>query len=269
MNIGLRVLTMNILERRFADGAARRRVLADALTAAAPDVLALQEVDADDVRRLTADGWHVLPHPSASPEGIGAVLAARLPFGRTRSDPLCVSARTRATPWCGVAAAELSYDEPLGTVLVVHHKPSWPYGFEAEREQQARVAARLAEEMAAEGRIRHVVVLGDFDAGPESASMRFWRGLQSLDGVSVRYQDAWEAVHRDDPGLTFSPHNPLVRAGDMPLEPGRRIDHLLARCDSHGPVLRVVACERFLVEPVGGVQASDHYGVLAGFEVLR
>ncbi|MEV2253249.1 endonuclease/exonuclease/phosphatase family protein [Streptomyces sp. NPDC050147] len=263
----LRVLTMNILEPRYADGPARRRVLADAVAAADPDVLALQEVVAEDARGLAADGWNVLPHPHTSPDGVGALLAARAPLGRVRTDALQVSERTARTPWCGVVAAEAAYDDPLGGVLLVHHKPSWPYGFEAEREAQARAAAMLAEEMLAEGtqRLRHALLLGDLDAGPEAASLRFLRGLQSLDGVSVCYQDAWEAAHPGLPGHTFSPRNPLVRAGDMPLEPGRRIDHVMARCGLHGPTLRVAACELFLDRPVAGVQASDHYGVLTDY----
>jgi endonuclease/exonuclease/phosphatase family metal-dependent hydrolase len=264
----LRVLTMNVLEPRYADGPARRRVLADAVAAADPDVLALQEVVPQDVRRLTSEGWNVLPHPRTSQDGVGALLAARAPLGRVRTDALQVSGRTARTPWCGVVAAEAAYDDPLGGVLLVHHKPSWPYGFEAEREAQARATAVLAEEMLAEGRqrLRHAVLLGDLDAGPEAASLRFLRGAQSLGNVSVCYQDAWEAAHPGLPGHTFSPRNPLVRAGDMPLEPGRRIDHVLARCGPHGPTLRVVACELFLDEPVVGIQASDHYGVLADFE---
>ncbi|MGY0488133.1 endonuclease/exonuclease/phosphatase family protein [Streptomyces sp. WG-D5] len=265
----LRVLTMNVLAPEYADGPARRRALHAALAEAAPDVLALQEVVADDVRDLTADGWRVVPHPRAGPDGVGAVLAVRAPLGRVRTDPLRVTGRTADTPWCGVAAAEVAYDPPLGGVLVVHHKPSWPFGYEAERERQARAAATLAEDMlaAGAGRLRHTVVLGDFDAGPDAASLRFWRGRQSLGGVSVCYQDAWEARHGDAPGHTFTRRNPLVRAGDMPLEPGRRIDHVPARCGRHGPTLRVTACDRFLVEPVDGVQVSDHYGVLADFEV--
>lgn len=265
----LRALTMNVLAPEYADGPARRRVLAAALADAAPDVLALQEVVRDDVRRLEADGWRVVPHPRSGPDGVGAVLAVRAPLGRVRTDPLQVTERTAGTPWCGVVAAEVAYEAPLGGVLVVHHKPSWPYGFEAERERQARAAALLAEDMlaAGAGRLRHVLVLGDFDAGPDSASLRFWRGLQSLGGASVCYQDAWKARHADAPGHTFSPDNPLVRAGDMPLEPGRRIDHVLARCGPHGPTLRVESCERFLVAPVDGVQVSDHYGVCADFSV--
>ena len=69
-----------------------------------------------------------------------------------------------------------------------------------------------------------MVALGDFDDTPDSAAMRFWTGRQSLDGVSVAYRDAWEAVHADLPGHTFAADNPLTCAGEMALELGRRID---------------------------------------------
>ncbi|MGW6268395.1 MULTISPECIES: hypothetical protein [unclassified Streptomyces] len=107
-----------------------------------------------------------------------------------RSDPLQVSARTAPTPWCGVVAAEVEYAEPLGGVLLVPHTHSWPYGFEAEREAQARAVAALAEEILAEGR-------GGAASAREPAQ--------------------------------------CVRAGDMPPAPGRRVDHVMARCGPHGP----------------------------------
>ncbi|MHA6630496.1 hypothetical protein ACU61A_34090 [Pseudonocardia sichuanensis] len=86
--------------------------------------------------------------------------------------------------------------------------------------------------------------------------MRFWTGRQSLDGTSVCYHDAWESVHGDEPGHTFTPENPLVRAGGMRLVRGRRIDYVLVRGGSHGPTLQVRSCERALVEPIGGVQLA-------------
>jgi endonuclease/exonuclease/phosphatase family metal-dependent hydrolase len=79
----------------------------------------------------------------------------------------------------------------------------------------------------------------------------------------VTYEDAWAAVHPDDDGWTFSPDNALVRAGQMPLERGRRIDYVLVRCVDHGPTLDVATCSRLGERPVGGVLASDHYGVVA------
>ena len=48
---------------------------------------------------------------------------------------------------------------------------------------------------------------------------------QSLDDLSVAYRDAWEAACPGEPGHTFSPTNPLTRAGEMSLELGRRIDY--------------------------------------------
>ena len=46
---------------------------------------------------------------------------------------------------------------------------------------------------------------------------------------------------------------------------GRRIDQILVRCSDHGPTLDVVACDHFLEEPVNGIWASDHFGIVADF----
>ncbi|MCV2457810.1 endonuclease/exonuclease/phosphatase family protein [Streptomyces sp. ICN988] len=260
---GMRLMTMNVLAPSYADGPSRRAVLAEELKRLSPDVLALQEVTREDAEGLERSGWHVLPHPRWSAEGVGAVLAARTVFGRSVSDPLDVTERTAHTDWCGVLAAELLFPEPLGAVLVVHHKPSWPYGWEREREMQALVAARLAESAAAERSLRHTVLLGDFDATPQAASMRFLQGLQSLEGESVCFQDAWSTVHSREDGPTFSCGNPLVRQGDMPEVADRRIDYIMLRCGPYGPTLRVTSCQRVLERPVNGVYASDHYGLVA------
>lgn len=202
----LRVLTMNVLEPRYADGAGRRVVSGRALRELSPDVIALQEVTRAEADALRAEGWHVAPHPHGSPEGIGAVLAARQPFGGIRRTALHVTGRTARTPWCGAVAVELPLPEPLGGVLMVHHKPSWPHGYERERELQAVATARFVEDALAERPMSHTVLMGDFDASPEAASIRFWRGQQSLEGTSVCYQDAWARIHPDEPG-----HTPLHR----------------------------------------------------------
>jgi endonuclease/exonuclease/phosphatase family metal-dependent hydrolase len=58
-----------------------------------------------------------------------------------------------------------------------------------------------------------------------------------------------------------------VRDWDWPF---RRLDYVLVRCGEHGgPTLEVVACERFLGQPVNGVWASDHFGVFADLELPR
>jgi endonuclease/exonuclease/phosphatase family metal-dependent hydrolase len=44
---------------------------------------------------------------------------------------------------------------------------------------------------------------------------------------------------------------------------GRRIDYVFVRCGDRGPTLDVSACERIFDDPVDGVWASDHFGVVA------
>jgi endonuclease/exonuclease/phosphatase family metal-dependent hydrolase len=154
-------------------------------------------------------------------------------------------------------AAEI--DAPLGRVLFVNHCPSYELDSELERERQAVAAARLVEEML-DGRPAHVILAGDLNATPESAGIRFLRGLQSLDGTSVCYRDAWEAAHPGEPGHTFTPENPTMPTGETgawALEPGRRIDYVFVRCSDHGPTLDVRSCERLFDEPAGAVSSGE------------
>ena len=54
-----------------------------------------------------------------------------------------------------------------------------------------------------------------------------------------------------------------MQVGGWHLVRGRRIDYVSVRGRPQGPTLQVRSCERVFVDPVDGVQASDHYGVLA------
>jgi endonuclease/exonuclease/phosphatase family metal-dependent hydrolase len=268
---GLRVLTLNVLGLEHAEGSARQEVLRTELRRLRPDLVALQEVTRtegyDQVVDLLGPGYAVIDHPDPSPQGVGAALASRWPVRDARRLDLHVTPRAVDLPWAALVVAEALAPAPLGPLLVVHHKPNWQYGREYEREQQALAAARFVEQVV--GELGHgeqelpVVLLGDFDATPDSASIRFWTGRQSLDGTSVCYQDAWEAVHPGEAGHTFTPDNRLVRDGEMALERGRRIDYVMVRCGPHGPLLEVTGCQRILDQPVDGVWASDHFGVLA------
>jgi endonuclease/exonuclease/phosphatase family metal-dependent hydrolase len=262
----LRVVTMNVLGPANPGWEHRRVLLGRALQRLDADVVALQEVPIGPapgiVEELLGPGWHVRQLGRPSDDGVGAVLATRAPHRPVVELDQRIRPAAEALPWCATSIVEL--DTAVGPLLVVHHKPSWEFGAEAEREQQALRAARAVEEHVGSA---HAVVLGDFDATPEAASMQFWRGLRSLDGVSVCYQDAWETVRPHDPGHTFSSENPLVRAGEVATAVSRRIDHVLVRAGAHGPTLRVLACDRVLDHPVEGVWASDHFGVVADLAV--
>jgi len=123
---------------------------------------------------------------------------------------------------------------------------------------QAVSTARFVEE----------IVGGDQDAMPESASIRFWRRLQALDGFSVCYRDAWELTHGSEPGPTFAPSECPVIADEWGTELDRRIDYVFVRCGRRGPTMAVRHCARTFDAPIDGAWGSDHFGLVADFEIL-
>lgn len=263
---GVRVLTLNLWGRNGAWDE-RRAALVEGLREIEPDLVAFQEAIVtegyDQVADLLGPDFHVVHQMGREGDGTGLSIASRFPVGEVWGAALHVTPSEIAGR---IAVAEILAPDPLGTLLLVHHNASWQLGFERERELQAVAAARFVEELA-DGRNAHVVLAGDFNAVPDAASIRFWRGLQSLGGASVCYRDAWESAHPEDPGHTFTPRNPLVTGGEWPLEPGRRIDYVMVRCGDYGPTLDVTSCERVFDEPVEGVWASDHFGVVADLAV--
>jgi endonuclease/exonuclease/phosphatase family metal-dependent hydrolase len=265
------VATFNVLSPRLADWHHRKKVIAAQVREAGPDIIALQEVEAGEDREqviaeLLGPDWHVAWHSRTTPDGVGLALASRWPFGEIREHRLGVTDRAAVFPWSAVVVAEIRAPQPFGTLHIAHHKPVFQFDYEYERELQAVEAARFIDEVL-DGREEHVVVLGDFDATPDSAGIRFWTGRQSLAGMSVGYHDAWEVLRPNDPGHTFTPDNPLVARGDMFSAAGRRIDYVLVRGTGFGPTLEVRAVDRICVDAQDGVQASDHYGVLAELTV--
>jgi endonuclease/exonuclease/phosphatase family metal-dependent hydrolase len=270
----VRVATQNVW-RFHGDWPSRREVLREGFRELRPDVVGFQEAivteDRDQPRDLLGTEFHFAHQQLRERDGSCVSIASRWPIAEVRELDGRTGPRARQHPFnCGTIAAEIQAPEPLGRLLFVNHIPSWQQDFEREREVQTVAATQLVEEML-DGRPAHVVVAGDLDAEPESASIRFLCGLQSLDATSVRYRDAWASTHPGEPGHTFSPRNPMVTSGETgayALEPGRRIDYIFVRCSDHGPTLDTRACHRLFDEPVDGVWASDHFGVCADLSAI-
>lgn len=270
----MRVLVQNLFGRRAGwDG--RRTVLANELRQLEPDLVAFPEAilnqDYDQVVDLLGADYHVahqrdreLGDGSDVEAGQGHSLGSRWPLGVVRELDLHVTPRTDGFA-CGVLAAEVVAPDPIGPVLFVYHNPSWNLAYAHERELQAVAAARFIEEIVGQREL-HVVLAADLDADPASSTARFWTGRQALDGMSVCYRDAWESKHPGEPGHTFGvPENPLGVDWDWPY---RRIDYIFVRCGEHGgPTLAITACERIFDQPVDGIWASDHFGVMADLDL--
>ena len=189
-------------------------MLAAGLRDLSPDVVAFQEVFASDgydqVREVLGSGYHVFHQRGRDEHGGGASIASRWPLEVVREADVQFDKRLYKSGWIGsLAVVEVRVPEPIGPVLLAHHKPTWQSGAELEREQQAAASARIVEELLA-GADRHVVLAGDFDATPDSASIRFLTGRQSLDGLSVYYQDALGGDPRRRAGTHLHARQPLA-----------------------------------------------------------
>lgn len=277
MTARLRVLTCNV-QNGAGDDPERTRLQNRELRRLAPDLVAFQEVaypggGGDQLAALLAGtGLHATHQagvlaevpPHADRYG-GTAVATRWPHRVVEAvdqsvpgDPL---------PWYALAVTVPVPGE--GELLFLAPTSAWRLDAEAAREAQA---VRLAELDARHRAALPTVIAGDFNAAPDAASIRYLTGLQSLDGRSVHYHDAW-AVAGDGPGHTWSVDNPRG-AAEIDLlvgQPGhrRRIDYVFvgdALAHPRGRA-RIVAARRVLDGPVDGVWLSDHAGVLVELEV--
>jgi endonuclease/exonuclease/phosphatase family metal-dependent hydrolase len=259
----VRLVTLYLLTRLSADGPARHEVVKQVLPGLQADVVALQEVtrngSIDQAVDLLGADFTIVDLPGGDPTYGGECLAVRWPIARVDvlDQPLHLEI-TQPSPRAVAVAVEIVGPASIGALLVVHHKGTYELHGEHIREQQALATARFVEDLLRDRADLPAVLLGDFNAAPDTASIRFLTDRQSLHGYSVRYEDAWQAIHREEPGHTYEPRNPLVRAGQMPLERGRRIDYILTHSGAHGPLLEVSDCRLIFDEPVNGVWASDH-----------
>jgi endonuclease/exonuclease/phosphatase family metal-dependent hydrolase len=156
-----------------------------------------------------------------------------------------------------VLAALVETPAGLVPVLTTHLDCEFDAGW--VRERQVLLLDQLARELSRRAELPPLV-LGDFNAHPDSTEMRFLRGLASLEGRSTYFQDAWEAAGPGGPGCTWDNRN---RFAACAYEPNRRIDYILVGAPGAGGRGQVVSSRLAFDQPVGDLFASDHFGVLA------
>ncbi|MFN8643205.1 MAG: endonuclease/exonuclease/phosphatase family protein [Candidatus Binatia bacterium] len=266
----LRVLTLNCwnVSEPYA---ARMAVARAAIAELAPALIGLQEVV---VRRDGFDqaadllgglGYHSVYAPAFrwtesghvaaddAGDGFGNVIASRWPIAARERRALPGAELDERR--CAVAA---HVEAPFGRIPFVCTHLAWRFAHGALRERQVRVLDQLARDWTRDASFPPIVV-GDLNADPDATEIRFLCGLASLEGHSTYYQDAWR-VRGGGPGFTWDNRN--ANAALM-FEPDRRIDYVLVGlgdATGRGWIERVaLAC----TEPVDGVWASDHFGVVA------
>jgi endonuclease/exonuclease/phosphatase family metal-dependent hydrolase len=246
------VLTVN-LRTALLDGDdvdERTAIVVDLITATAPDVVALQEVTESaslpNRAAVIADAtdyafvWEPTHDLVVGDEGIAVLGRGTITWHAAAALPhVEFGALHRAVLGARVATPDGPV-ELFATHLTVG-------GSATERADQA--VAALAHARANHAPEVPAFFAGDLNAEPDELAMRVLRGDASHDGVTGDLVDAWPTVSTA-PGFT------------IPSDaPDRRIDYVYAMPGAGA----ASSCETVLGDPVDGVLASDHLGVLCRF----
>jgi endonuclease/exonuclease/phosphatase family metal-dependent hydrolase len=261
----LRVLTLNIWNRS-GPWEQRLALIRRGIRDLSPDLVGLQEIvesgghsQADDIAEGL--GYHTAfgnAHDVGGGVRFGNAALSRWPFARTEVFPLPVGATDEHR---SLLLAETASPHGVIPLFVTHL--NWKLHHGIVREQQV---VAIADHVKAAAPIHGLppVLVGDFNAEPDAAEIRFLRGLQSLDGKSTYFADCF-GLTGEGPGYTFDArHNPFAAPTH---EPPRRIDYVFVR----GPDQRVrgkpLAARVVLDDLHDGIAATDHYGVLAEISI--
>ena len=270
LNRPLRVLTANIWNTS-GPYAKRENLLRQQIARLDPDLIGFQEAEwtpgqDHQVKQLLAGMDYHIDHQC---EGVKVT--------ERRSYDVAIASRwpaARKGLWQfaggGVAlAVEVDAPRPMGRFLFVSTfgTARWQLDCELQRERGA-VALDKHIRQTANPQGFPTIIAGDFDATPDSAGMRFLTGLQSLEGHSTHYLDAWKAAGNTGPGYTWTTVNAHARQiapkayGVSNLH--RRIDYILVGLPpQYKSRIHVDSCRVVLNQCVNDVWPSDHFAVFA------
>jgi endonuclease/exonuclease/phosphatase family metal-dependent hydrolase len=260
----LRVATLNIWNR-FGPWEQRLAAIRSGVAALAPDLLGLQEVlrlapgdgDALDQAAVIADGfgYHVAYARAHDERWYGNAALSRWPITHSQVFEL---PRGGTEEKRTLLHAEIA--SPHGAIPFFVTHLNWKFDEGHVREAQVReIAQRIASVVRADG--FPAILVGDFNAEPDSDEIRFLRGLAGLGATRrVYFQDAFALAGDGTSGHTFARRNTFA----APLrEPDRRIDYVFVRGRDErmrGEPLEARVC---FDSDAGGSFASDHFGVVA------
>ncbi len=262
----LSVLTLNIWND---DGPwpERARAIRGWIERLDPDLIGLQEVltggGRDQAAELLADLGYHLDWARATDFwrdptlGFGNAVASRWPIADREETRLPGSNDGERR-----VALSVTVDAPHGPLSFTCTHLNWKLHHGAVRERQVAALCDLVLARRPRGGFPPLLV-GDFNAEPESSEIRYVAGLQAIDGRSVHLRDAWRHAGDVDSardGATWCNRNDYARPA---LEPDRRIDYIFVGPPrANGPGV-IESCRVVCNDKDGGVWPSDHFGVYA------
>lgn len=263
----LRVLTLNIWNRQ-GPWEQRLPLLRDGIRELDPDIVGLQEILEHDGRSQAHDiceglGYEVAfgaAYTLADGYHFGNAVLSRWKIAASRVFPLPSGSEATEEHRC-LLLAEIA--SPHGTIpfFVTHLNWKLHHGVVRER-QVVAIADRIEAEAPPTG--LPPILVGDFNAEPSAAELRFLKGLQSLEGKSAYFADCF-AYTGVGAGITFdATRNPFAAPSH---EPPRRIDYVLVRGPDQAVRGKPLHARVVLEDVHDGVTATDHYGVYAEISI--
>jgi endonuclease/exonuclease/phosphatase family metal-dependent hydrolase len=261
----LKVLTLNLWNDQGPYERRRERVR-EWIERLDPDVIGFQEVlkgnGSDTAAAQLPDGYHVdfaaaIPFWLDPSVEFGNAIASRWPI--SDREVLTLPEHGDETR----VALSVTIDAPFGPVCFSTTHLNWKLHHGMIRERQVVALG----EMVLKRRPRNgfpPIVVGDFNAEPDSSEIRYMSGFHAIDGNSVQFYDAWRVAGDGGPGYTWSNRNAYA---SIALEPERRIDYIFVGYpvrlgDAYG-LGHIERCMVVCDDERDGVWPSDHFGVYA------
>lgn len=262
--MAVKVLTLNLWNRSGPYDARKARIR-EWVQRLDPDVIGFQEAMRGDgfdqvpdlldgfdyhIEFAKADTWDVME--------FGNAVASRWPIidREVLELPSMDTGETRC-------ALSVTTSTPHGEVCFTCTHLNWKLHHGIVREAQVAPLSEFVLRRRPRGGFPPIVV-GDFNAEPESDEIRYMRGFGSIDGRSAMFFDAWSVAGDGGPGYTWSNRNPYAA---IALEPERRIDYIFAgypiRVGDRYGVGKIDVCRVVCNDGPDGTWPSDHFGVYA------
>ncbi len=256
-----RAATLNIWSR-FGPWEQRLVAIREGLRTLAPDVIGMQEVlrfAGFDQAALVSEGlgYHVAWGRASDSHGssTGNAILSRWPILRSEVIPLPNGGTDEDR---SLLHAEL--DAPFGKVPFFCTHLNWKLSDGHVRVLQIKAVTDAIGRLAPVGRTFPPVVVGDFNAEPDSDEMRYMRGLTGLGDRCVYFADAFLVAGDGTAGTTFSKRNPFA---ELIREPERRIDYVYVRGPDDAQRGEATEARVCFDQPYEGTYPSDHFGVIA------
>ena len=159
------------------------------------------------------------------------------------------------------AALTAIVDAPVGEIAITTTHLNWKlHQGDTRCQQVVALAGHVLDHRPKDG--FPPLVVGDFNAEPDSDEIRFMRGGHAIGGRSVYFNDAFRVAGdpAQGPGHTWCNRNPYARTA---FEPDKRIDYIFTGYPLANGVGLLERCRVVCDDEEDGVWPTDHLGVYA------